>query len=154
MGIFVEYAWPGNVRELEHTIERILILEDTSIIRTRDLPSFISQRQGEFQMLSEDPVTLQELEKRYIRFVLRHTKGRKKNAAKARIANHTVWRRQEALRRMADHLSAGERAGWTGGYSHPQIRMDRICQACQVLIAEKIERTWTGGERASCGFCP
>jgi DNA-binding NtrC family response regulator len=82
MEIFTEYAWPGNVRELEHTIERILILEDTNIIRTRDLPSFISQRQGEFQMLSEDPVTMKELEKRYIRFVLRHTKGRKTDAAK------------------------------------------------------------------------
>ncbi|MFC1883692.1 sigma-54-dependent transcriptional regulator [Thermodesulfobacteriota bacterium] len=81
MEIFSEYAWPGNVRELEHTIERILILEDTDVIRTRDLPSFISQRQGEFQMLSEEPVTLQELEKRYIRFVLRHTKGKKKVAA-------------------------------------------------------------------------
>jgi two-component system response regulator AtoC len=81
MEILIEYAWPGNVRELEHTIERILILEDTDTIRPIDLPSFISQRQGEFQMFSEDPFSLEELEKKYIRFVLRRTKGRKSQAA-------------------------------------------------------------------------
>lgn len=81
MDILIEHNWPGNVRELEHTIERILILEDSDIIRTRDLPSFISQRQGEFQMFSEDVLTLRELEKKYIRFILKKTKGRKAEAA-------------------------------------------------------------------------
>jgi len=76
-----DYAWPGNVRELEHTIERILILEDTDVIRVRDLPSFITQRQGEFQMFSEELFSLEELEKKYIRFVLRRTRGRKTTAA-------------------------------------------------------------------------
>lgn len=81
MEFLKEYAWPGNVRELEHIIERILILEDTDIIRTRDLPSFISQREGDFRMFSEELFDLRELEKRYIRFVLRRTKGKKKQAA-------------------------------------------------------------------------
>jgi len=79
--ILKEYSWPGNVRELEHTMERILILEDTDVICARDLPSFISQRQGEFQMYSEEPFSLEELEKKYIRFVLRRTKGKKTKAA-------------------------------------------------------------------------
>lgn len=81
MEVLIEYNWPGNVRELEHSIERILILEDTDLIKTRDLPSFISQRQGEFQMFFEDVLSLQELEKRYIRFILRKTKGKKMEAA-------------------------------------------------------------------------
>jgi len=79
--ILQDYSWPGNVRELEHTIERILILEDSDLIRPRDLPAFITQRQGEFQMLSEEPFTLEELEKRYIRFVLRQTRGKKAHCA-------------------------------------------------------------------------
>ena len=81
MEILKEYAWPGNVRELSHIIERILILEDTDVIRASDLPSFITQRQGEFQMFSEEPMSLEELEKKYIRFVLRRTKGKKTEAA-------------------------------------------------------------------------
>jgi len=79
--ILKEYAWPGNVRELEHTIERVMILEDTDVIRARDLPSFISRGQGGFQMFYEEPFSLQEMEKRYIRFVLRRTKGKKTLAA-------------------------------------------------------------------------
>jgi len=82
MGVLKDYAWPGNVRELEHTIERVLILEDTDLIRPRDLPSFITQRQGEFQMFSEELFSLEDLEKKYIRFVLRRTKGKKTRAAK------------------------------------------------------------------------
>jgi len=81
MGVLQDYAWPGNVRELEHTIERVLILEDTDLIRPRDLPSFITQRQGEFQMFSEELFSLENLEKKYIRFVLRRTKGKKTKAA-------------------------------------------------------------------------
>jgi len=81
MDILVMYAWPGNVRELEHTIERVLILEDTDVIRPSHLPSFISQRQGDFQMFSEDPYSLEELEKQYIGFVLKRTRGRKTRAA-------------------------------------------------------------------------
>ena len=82
MDILIEHNWPGNVRELEHTIERILILEEGDIIRTHDLPSFISQRQAGFQMLTEDVLTLEELEKKYIRFILKKTKGKKSEAAK------------------------------------------------------------------------
>jgi DNA-binding NtrC family response regulator len=33
-----EYPWPGNVRELKNTVERILILEDCSIIEPAHLP--------------------------------------------------------------------------------------------------------------------
>jgi transcriptional regulator with PAS, ATPase and Fis domain len=81
MEIMLEYGWPGNVRELEHTLERVLILEDCDVIRARDLPAFMTQRQGEFQIYSEEPSSLEELEKKYIRFILRRTKGKKSKAA-------------------------------------------------------------------------
>lgn len=76
------YSWPGNVRELEHTIERIIILEDGDTILPEHLPSFISQRQGEFQVFSDEDHTLEELEKRYIQFILRRTKGKRQEAAR------------------------------------------------------------------------
>ena len=76
------YSWPGNVRELEHTIERILILEDCDVIEPEHLPAFISQRQGEFQVFSDESFSLEELEKRYIQFVLRQNKGRRQETAR------------------------------------------------------------------------
>jgi transcriptional regulator with PAS, ATPase and Fis domain len=37
--IFCRYDWPGNVRELKNLIERILIVNDHSVIGTEQLPS-------------------------------------------------------------------------------------------------------------------
>ena len=82
VGVLKEYPWPGNVRELEHAIERIIILEDTDIIQERNLPSYIIQQQGDVQIFPEDPITLEELEKKYITFVLKKAKGKKIEAAR------------------------------------------------------------------------
>lgn len=76
------YHWPGNVRELEHTIERILILEEGDIIQVENLPSFISGRQGDFQIFGDGPLTLEEVERRYLQFILRRTKGNRSEAAR------------------------------------------------------------------------
>ncbi|MFC1812768.1 sigma-54-dependent transcriptional regulator [Thermodesulfobacteriota bacterium] len=76
------YTWPGNVRELEHIIERILILEDCKVIEPEHLPAFITQRQGEFQVFSDEDFSLEDLESRYIQFVLRRTKGKRQEAAR------------------------------------------------------------------------
>ena len=81
LDILSAYLWPGNVRELEHTIERIIILEDGDVIQPEHLPAFITQREGEFRVFAEEVFSLEELEKRYIQFVLRRTKGRRQEAA-------------------------------------------------------------------------
>ena len=80
--VLKEYPWPGNVRELEHAIERILILEDTDIIQERNLPAYIIQQQGELQLFPDNPTTLEELEKKYIAFVMKKAKGKKIEAAR------------------------------------------------------------------------
>jgi len=81
LDILSAYLWPGNIRELEHTIERIIILEDGDVIQPEHLPAFITQREGEFRVFAEEVFSLEELEKRYIQFVLRRTKGRRQEAA-------------------------------------------------------------------------
>ncbi|MFZ2089813.1 MAG: sigma-54 dependent transcriptional regulator [Desulfobaccales bacterium] len=82
MKMLSAYPWPGNVRELEHTIERILILEDGDLIQPEHLPSFISGRQGDFQVFSDGELSLEELERRYLQFILRRTKGNQSLAAR------------------------------------------------------------------------
>jgi len=97
--LFNDYGWPGNVRELEHTIERIVILEDGAVIQPEHLPSFISQRQGEFKDFSDENYSLEELEKRYIQFILRRTKGRRQEAARIlRINRKTLSHKIEKYR--------------------------------------------------------
>uniref|UniRef100_A0A7V4G9C0 Sigma-54-dependent Fis family transcriptional regulator n=1 Tax=Desulfobacca acetoxidans TaxID=60893 RepID=A0A7V4G9C0_9BACT len=80
--LLAAYPWPGNVRELEHTIERILILEDGDLILPEHLPSFITGRQGEFQVFSDGELALEEVERRYIQFILRRTQGNRSEAAR------------------------------------------------------------------------
>lgn len=46
------------------------------------LPSFISQRLAEFQVFIEEDHTLEDMEKRYIQFILHRTKGRRQDAAR------------------------------------------------------------------------
>jgi DNA-binding NtrC family response regulator len=55
---------------------------DGDIIEPEHLPSFISQRQAEFQVFTEEDHILEDMEKRYLQFVLHRTKGRRQDAAR------------------------------------------------------------------------
>jgi len=80
--IITQYSWPGNVRELEHTVERSVILSTHPIILPEDLPKkmFEETKIPEAQ-ISEEPLSLKELEKRYVMKVLEKTGGNKKKAS-------------------------------------------------------------------------
>ncbi len=76
-------AWPGNVRELEHTIERIMILEDGEPSSSRSIcPASFPSARGSFRSSPRRSTRLEDLEKRYIQFILRRTKGRRQDAAR------------------------------------------------------------------------
>ncbi len=51
--LFLKYPWPGNVREMENLIERMVILNDDSLITAKDLP----QRFQEFQTVPRKEVS-------------------------------------------------------------------------------------------------
>lgn len=80
MEMLSAYPWPGNVRELQHLVEQILVLENVDLIRPEHLPPTISQRRGVFNVFSEN-LSLEEMEKRYIRFILHKTKGIRRQAS-------------------------------------------------------------------------
>ena len=44
ISLLKEYDWPGNVRELKNIIERLAIMVPDKIIRTKDVPKTIAQR--------------------------------------------------------------------------------------------------------------
>ena len=69
----VQYNWPGNVRELKHVIERaVLVSEDNRL--ELDFPN--SPASPAIDSLFTDFPTLDEVQRRYIQFVLSHTKGK------------------------------------------------------------------------------
>lgn len=94
------WHYPGNVRELRHTIQRLVALANGGIIRFEDLPAkfcatrptpetppdtpsitvsdIIQFRNGEN---GGRPPTFDEIEKRYVEYMIGYTHGNKKRAA-------------------------------------------------------------------------
>ena len=95
----VEYDWPGNVRELENCIERAVAICSGSI-QVQDLPPKIQKYEPTRLELSMTPtamITLDEMERRYVRQVLASVGGNKTHAARVLgIDRRSLYRRLEA----------------------------------------------------------
>ena len=94
-----EYDWPGNVRELENCIERAVALCTHSHITVDDLPPAVIATNEATMSLPTSPLemmTLEELERRYVRQVLTASKGNKTHAARVLgIDRRSLYRRLE-----------------------------------------------------------
>jgi DNA-binding NtrC family response regulator len=77
--LIATYAWPGNIRELRNVIERAVLLGDGAEITPDALP--IAASSDFVQAAASDQWTLDELESRYIREILRQTRANYSRAA-------------------------------------------------------------------------
>ncbi len=81
--LLLNYSWPGNVRELENVIQRAITLSQHDVILPEDLPASLHPAKDD-QLLEkaiEGRLTLDQLEKEYIRRILIQTGGNKSKAA-------------------------------------------------------------------------
>ncbi len=62
------YSWPGNIRELRNVIEHSLIVSTGDTLQLQRLAPGLP--------VSEKPKSLEELEREYIQFILKSTRGR------------------------------------------------------------------------------
>jgi len=96
------YSWPGNVRELENVIERAVTLNQGGVVTMDDLPARIRlQPSHDTPPLSSDDLAelfsglpnLDEIERRYILYVLDATgNNRKRTAEILGINRKTLYR--------------------------------------------------------------
>ena len=94
----LSYSWPGNVRELRNAIERAVALTRFERLTVEDLPKKIRTYQtDELVMGTGDPsdlVSMEEIERRYIRYVIRTVKGNRTMAARIlKIDRKTLYRK-------------------------------------------------------------
>ncbi len=79
----VKYHWPGNARELENTIERAMILEEGEMITPKSLPGlFLTESPEKSGVIPKKLMSLEDVEKEHIAFVLKQTAGHRSRAAK------------------------------------------------------------------------
>ncbi len=83
------YPFPGNVRELRNVLERALVLEPGPELelpvlegRPEPVPGMRTPAGGPF-LVPGNPIPMEELERRYARYVLEQLGGRRVEAAKA-----------------------------------------------------------------------
>jgi DNA-binding NtrC family response regulator len=82
------YHWPGNVRELQHSIEKAVILSDSSVLNQSDF-SFNSGSKG---AVGDDNTTLEEMEKKLIaESIKRHDNNLSIVASKLGITRQTLY---------------------------------------------------------------
>jgi two-component system response regulator AtoC len=91
--LMLEYAWPGNVRELENTIERAMVLADSEMLESNDLPERIREALDPVQVqLATGELSIKKttaaIEEILIRRALAKTKGNRTRAAEILEISH------------------------------------------------------------------
>lgn len=74
-----QYRWPGNIRELKHTIEKAVILSDSTILEPAD---FYFKTEGKFMNEIKQNFSLSDVEKETIQTALKQCNGNYTKAAK------------------------------------------------------------------------
>jgi DNA-binding NtrC family response regulator len=96
----LRYHWPGNARELQNAIQRGVILARDNALTVRELPPKVAGLElSPARMLSEavdKQISLDQLERDYIRAVVDSVQGNKTEAANIlQIDRKTLYRKLE-----------------------------------------------------------
>ena len=107
MSCLASYHWPGNVRELKNVLERSAILSENDQITHRDLPQELVGSMAEAQA-GENGCSLQDAEKRHIRWVLEQCGfNRSQTAAALGCSRKTLYRKMRHYD-LLDHCDPTE----------------------------------------------
>jgi DNA-binding NtrC family response regulator len=86
----LNYSWPGNIRELQHTVEKAVILSDSSVLKPEDL----YLKQESLLTGNNSFTTLDEMERKMIRKALETNNGNFTAAAEQLgITRQTLYNR-------------------------------------------------------------
>jgi len=73
-----DYHWPGNIRELKNVIERLMIIStgDRLGFNMSEMSAVRAEKTAFSHLPFSDKPTMDDLQRRYIKFILKETHGR------------------------------------------------------------------------------
>ena len=101
----VNARWEGNVRELENVVERIVILSKHTMVEESDIHlNEQTDTDKFFGKAIESYPTIEDLEKKYIQYILTKTGGKKEKAAQILgINRRTLYRKEREYGLIEDN---------------------------------------------------
>ena len=91
-----KHPWPGNIRELQHSLERAIILCNSSVLQPEDFNFAAATTKENDSTMSLDQYNLDEVEKLLIRKVLKKYNGNiTQAAAELGLTRSSLYRRLE-----------------------------------------------------------
>jgi DNA-binding NtrC family response regulator len=96
MEVLMAYPWPGNVRQLSNTIEQIVVLCEQPVITPACLPPAFRSHEAPGGSTSADStiISLAQVERQYIEFVIGKLGGHRAKAARALgIGERSLYRK-------------------------------------------------------------
>ncbi len=93
MDKILSYKWPGNIRELKHTVEKAIILSETTTLTVED---FMFDKTSQADSDFNKPLSLEEAEKIIIKKALGRNNWNISEAAKElKVGRQTLYRKIE-----------------------------------------------------------
>ncbi len=108
--ILFGYSWPGNVRELENAIGNAVMMADGTVIEESHLPEDVRDKSAPQRkessagqgFLPSDNWTLDELEKKYIEYIIELEGGNVPNAAtRLGVPRSTLYSRLKVIKQKS-----------------------------------------------------
>ena len=91
-----KHTWPGNIRELQHSLERAIILSNSTVLQPEDFNFNTATPKESDQHINLDQYNLDEVEKLLIRKVLKKYNGNITQAAtELGLTRSSLYRRLE-----------------------------------------------------------
>jgi DNA-binding NtrC family response regulator len=89
--VISRYFWPGNIRELQNVIGHACMLVEGDTIDIADLPEYLHTRESARE--GQGLLTLEEVERRHVHYILNQVGGNKQEAAEILgISRATIYR--------------------------------------------------------------
>ncbi|MCP5106224.1 MAG: sigma-54-dependent Fis family transcriptional regulator [bacterium] len=99
--VLINYHWRGNIRELENFVTKLSIAKVEKCITDDDIYPLLKTSEDFFETVKHREMSLEELEREYIHYLLRKYKNKTRVARILDIARKSLYNKLESYKKWA-----------------------------------------------------